>query len=126
MVISVLKENLQALELFVEKYPEKNEAFKYPLTTFPPAVSTLEGKLYKPKVKVLFRNYLIELPNNKVSEINPNPIVIYDTMAIVRSVPSEKSWDSLLQTLVKTFRLQEAEETILAFNNYSVTIKIFP
>ena len=121
-----MNENRQSLELFVEKYPEKNEAFKYPLTTFPPEVSTPEGKLYQLKVKVLFRNYLMELPNTKVSEINPNPIVIYDTMAIVRSVPSEKTWDSLLQTLLKTFRLQEAEETILAFNNYSVEIKIFP
>ena len=40
-------------------------------------------------------------------------------MAIVRSVPSEKTWDSLFQTLVKAFRLQEAEDTILVFDNYS-------
>ena len=38
-----------------------------------------------------------------------NPIVIYDAMAIVRLVTSEKTWESLLQTLVKPFRLHEAE-----------------
>ena len=38
-----------------------------------------------------------------------NPIVIYDAMAVVRLVTSEKTWESLLQTLVKPFRLQEAE-----------------
>ena len=32
--MSDLKENHQALGLFVEKDPEKHEAFKYPLTTF--------------------------------------------------------------------------------------------
>ena len=53
-------------------------------------------------------------------EINPNPIVIYDAMAIVRSVPSEKTWESLFQTLVKVLRRQEAKETVLVvFDNYS-------
>ena len=63
--ISVLKEDRQVLGLFVKKYPEKHEAFKYPLTTFPLAVSAPEGKLYQPKTKYLFRNYLIELSNFK-------------------------------------------------------------
>ena len=52
-------------------------------------------------------------------EINSNPIVIYDAMAIVRSVPSEKICDSLFQTLLKALRTQEAEETVLVFDNYS-------
>ena len=38
-----------------------------------------------------------------------NTIVIYDAMDIVRLVTSEKTWKSLPQTLVKPFRLQEAE-----------------
>ena len=67
-LISVLKENRQA-ELFVEKYPEKREAFKYPLATFPLAISTAEGK-YQPKTKYHFKNYFIELSKTKVSEIN--------------------------------------------------------
>ena len=65
------------------KYTEKHETFKYPLTTFILAVSAPEGKLCQPKVKHHFRNYLIELPNTKVNEINSNPIVIYDPIAIV-------------------------------------------
>ena len=80
-----------------------------------------EGKLYQPKTKCLFRSYLIELSNAKVSEIIviSNYVVIYDTMAIVRFVTSEKIWEALLQTLVKPFRLQEAKETLFVFGNYS-------
>ena len=62
---------------------------------------------------------MIELSHAKVSEINSNLTVIYDTMAIVRSVPSEKTWESLFQFLVKAFSLQEAGETILVFDKYS-------
>ena len=69
--------------LFVREYPEKHEAFKYPLTTVPITASTPEGKLYQRKTKYLFRNYLIELPNIKASEINPNnPNVIYGYHAL--------------------------------------------
>ena len=73
----------------------------------------------QPKTKCLFRNDLIELSNAKVSEINSNAIVVYNEMAIMRSVSSKKTWEPLLQTLVNAFRLQEAEETILVFDNYS-------
>ena len=120
-VISVLKVDRQALCLFVEKYPEKQEAFKYLLKSFPLAISILEGKLYQPKAKCLFISYLIKLSNAKVKEIIAitNPIVIYDAMAIVHLVTSKKTWESLLQTSVKPFRLQEAEETLLVFDNYS-------
>ena len=45
-VILALKENRQALELFVEKYPEKNEAFKYLLITFQLAISAIKRELY--------------------------------------------------------------------------------
>ena len=40
------KENRQALELFVKKHPEKHEAFKYLLTTFPLAITPIEKELY--------------------------------------------------------------------------------
>ena len=62
---------------------------------------------------------MIELPITKVSEMNYNPIVIFNSIAITRSVPSGKTRKSLYQTLVKTFRLQEAEETVVLFDNYS-------
>ena len=88
--------------LFVEKYNEKQEVFKYLLKNFPLTISIPEGKLYHPETKCLFRSYLIELSNVKVSEIIviSNLIVIYDAMALVRLVTSEKTWESLLQTLV--------------------------
>ena len=92
-LISILKEDHQALCLFVEKYPVKQEVFKYLLKNFPLAISIPEGKLYQPENKYLFRSYLTELSNAEVSEIivTSNPIVIYDTMAIVRLVTSEKT-----------------------------------
>ena len=40
-------------------------------------------------------------------------------MAIVRSVPCGKTCESLFQILVKAFRIQEAEETVLVFDNYN-------
>ena len=46
-------------------------------------------------------------------------------MAIVHSVPSEKSWESLFQTLVKALRTQEAEETVLVFDNYNNNQEFF-
>ena len=60
-LISVLKEDHRALFLFVEKYPDKQELFKYLLKNFPLAISIPEGKLYQPKTKCLFTSYLIEL-----------------------------------------------------------------
>ena len=39
-------------------------------------------------------------------------------MAIVRSAPSEKICEPLFQTLLKALRTQEAEETVLVFDNY--------
>ena len=110
------KKDHQVLCLFVEKYPKKQEAFKDLLKDFPLAISIPEGKLYQPKTKCLFRSYLIELSNAEVSEIIviSNPIVIYDTMAIVHLVTSEKTWESLLQTLVEPFRLQEAEKNFIS------------
>ena len=58
-------------------------------------------------------------------EIDSNPIVIYNAMAIVHSVSSEKTWEPLFQTLVKALRTQEAEETVLVFDNYSSNQEFF-
>lgn len=70
-------------------------------------------------MKYFFKNYLIELLSTKNKEINSNLIVIYDAMAIVCSVLSEKIWEPL----VKAFGLQEAEVTVLIL---IVAIKNFP
>ena len=78
------------LGLFVAKYPDKKEAFSYPLITYLLALLTVQGTLYKPRTKHLFSNYLtdssaafVEIP----SELNP--VLIYDGMAVIRSVPSQ-------------------------------------
>ena len=54
--IFILKEDRQALGLFVASYPDKKETFSYPLTTYPLALSTAQGTLFK-RTKYLFRNY---------------------------------------------------------------------
>ena len=70
-------------------------------------------------MKYFFKNYLIELLSTKNKEINSNLIVIYDAMAIVCSVLSEKTWEPL----VKAFGLQETEVTVLIL---IVAVKNFP
>ena len=118
--ISVLKEDRQALGLFVAKYPDKKEAFSNPLATYPLAFSTIQGTLYKPRTKHLFRNYLIdisvafvEIPSHLIPE------VIYDTMPVIRSVPSQPAWEYLFKILIKSYKLKESTETILVFDNYT-------
>ena len=49
--ISIFKKDRQVFSLFVAKYPDKKEAFSYPLTTYPLALSTAQEKLYKPRTK---------------------------------------------------------------------------
>ena len=49
--ISIFKKDRQVFSLFVAKYPDKKEAFSYPLTTYLLALSTAQEKLYKPRTK---------------------------------------------------------------------------
>ena len=46
-------------------------------------------------------------------------------MAIMRSFSSDKTLEPLFQTLVKALRTQEAEETVLVFDNYSNNQEFF-
>eukprot|EP00794_Sanderia_malayensis_P006502 gene6502-7247_t len=59
-VLSVLKEDRQALGIIVEKCHNKRDAFSHCLTTYPLAIATTDGKLYQPGSKAKFRNYIIE------------------------------------------------------------------
>ena len=75
--------------------------------------------MYKPHTKYLFRNDLIdssaafyEIP----SELNP--VVIYDVMDVIPSVPSQSIWEDLFKILIKVYKLKESTETILVFDNY--------
>ena len=77
--ISILKKDWQVLALLVAKYPDKNEAFSYPLATYLLALSTAQGTLHEPRTKYLFINYLIDSSAAFVeipSELNL--VVIYD------------------------------------------------
>ena len=94
------------------------EAFSYLLTTYPLALSTAKGTLYKPRTKHLFRNYLINSSAAFVEILSElNPVVIYDVMAVIRSVPSQPTWEDLFKILIKVYKLKESTETILVFDN---------
>ena len=102
------KKDRQALGLLVANYPDKKEAFNYPLNV----------TLCKPRTKYLFRNYLtdtsisfFEIP----SELNP--VVIYDAMAVIRFVPSKPAWEDLFKILIKVHKLKETTEIIIVFEN---------
>ena len=76
--------------------------------------------MYKPRTKHLFKNYLIDSSAAFVeipSELNP--VVIYDSMAVIRSVPSQPTWEDLFKILIKVYKLKESTETILVFDNYT-------
>ena len=90
------------------------------LTAHPLALSTAQEKLYKPRTKYSFRNYLIdfyiafiEIP----SELNP--VVIYDAMAVNRYVHLRLTWEDLFKILIKVYKLKKSSETILVFENYT-------
>ena len=119
-----MKEDRQALGLFVAKYPDKREAFSNPLTTYPLALSTAQGTLYKPRTKHLFKNYLIDSSAAFVeipSELNP--VVIYDATAVILSFPSQPTWEDLFKILIKVNKLKKSTETILVFDNYTDELK---
>ena len=72
-----MKDDRQAVGLFAVKYPDKREAFSNPLTTYPLALSTAQGTLYRPHSKHLFKNYLNDSSAAFVG-IPSELVVIYD------------------------------------------------
>ena len=90
------------------------------MTTYPLALSTAQGTLYKSRTKHLFRNYFIDFSVAFVeipSELNP--VVIYDAMAVIRSVHSHPTWEDLFKILIKVYKFKGSTETILVFDNYT-------
>ena len=91
---------------------KKKEAFSYLLTTYLLAHSTA-------RTKYLFRNYLIDSSAAFVeipSELNP--VVTYDNMDVILSVPSQPTWEDLFKIIIKLDKLKQSTETIIVFNNY--------
>ena len=99
--ISILKEGRLALGLFVANYAVKKEAFSYPLTTYPLALSTAEGTLYKSCTKYSIMHEMHHARN-----------IIYDAMAVIRSVPSQPTWENFFKILMKLYKLKESTKTI--------------
>ena len=114
--VSLLKEDRQAPALFVSECTNKKAAFHYPQTLYPLAIADPSGKIYQPTAKHLFRNELIKLSCDSIEKNPPkNVIHIYDGMAIVRSVASQKAWGDLWRLLLSTQPL----EGHIIFDNYT-------
>ena len=45
--------------------------------------------------------------------------MIYDAIAVIRSVPSQPTWEDLFKILIKVYKLKESTETGLVFDNYT-------
>lgn len=101
--ISVLKEDRQALGLFVSKCTDKRKAFSFPLTTYPLSIAT--WLLYQPKTKSKFRNSIIKLcPESSCEKPDKGAAFIYDEMSVaIRKVPSQKTWGDLWYVLFRCF-----------------------
>ena len=121
--VSVLKEDRQALGLFVSKFTDKRVAFHHPLTTYPLAIADPEGTLYQPTTKSTFRNLLITFADESIEKNPPQHAVhIYDGMATVRSVQPQKTWGDLWRVLLKCYTPNEAHmpsKVHIVFDNYT-------
>ena len=120
--VSVMKEDRQALGLFVSKCTDKKAAFHYPLTTYPLAIANPEETLYRPKTKYKFRNLLTKLAPDSIQDNPPeNAVHIYDAMAVVRGVEAQKTWGDLWKVLLKCFSpnlTHKPSKVHIVFDNY--------
>ena len=121
--VSVMKEDRQALGLFVSKCTDKKAAFHYPLTTYPLAIANPEGTLFQPKTKHKFRGLLTRSASDSIEDKPPKHAVhIYDGMAIVRGVEAQKTWGDLWQVLLKCFipnKTHIPSKVHVVFDNYT-------
>ena len=46
-----------------------------------------------------------------------NPLIIYDAMVVIRSVPSQPTWKDLFKILIKLYKLKESTDTIFVLTN---------
>eukprot|EP00794_Sanderia_malayensis_P001132 gene1132-488_t len=102
-VLSVLKEDRQALGIIVEKCHNKRDAFSHCLTTYPLAIATTDGKLYQPGSKAKFRNYIIEEADASIMSPPLQATWIYDAMATIRASKPAKTWGDYMANQLRSF-----------------------
>eukprot|EP00794_Sanderia_malayensis_P014444 gene14444-15947_t len=118
-VLSVLKEDRQALGIIVEKCHNKRDAFSHCLTTYPLAIATTDGKLYQPGSKAKFRNYSIEEADASIMSPPLQATWIYDAMATIRASKPAKMRGDYMANQLRSFTpaspLNAAESTTKNF-----------
>ncbi|MAG85790.1 MAG: hypothetical protein CMB97_00015 [Flavobacteriaceae bacterium] len=98
--ISVLKEDCQAFGLIVSKSLSLEEAFRFPITTFPLSIATPEGNL-RQSDKASFRNFLIVQSKSSTNNVPLHAAWFIDGMAAVRSLKSKATYREWIKGLLK-------------------------
>ena len=98
--VEILKEDRQAFGIIIAKSLSMDEAFKYPITTVPLSLATIEFSL-RQSDKATFRNLLLE-ESQCVAEVPPkNCAWFVDGMAIVRSLKPKTTYKEYIDALLK-------------------------
>ena len=97
---SVLKEDCQAFGLLVSKAVSLEEAFCFPITTFPLSIATPEGTL-RQSDKSSLRKFLIAQSKSPTTNIPKNAAWFIDGMAAVRSLKSMKTYREWMIALLQ-------------------------
>ena len=97
--IEVLKEDCQAFGIIIAKCISMEEAFKYPITTFPLSIATTEGMLRQGE-KASLRNFLISQSSGVCEKPPTNAAWIVDGMAAVRSFKAKQTYREWIDSLL--------------------------
>ena len=71
-------------------------------------------------MKHLLKNYFINSSPAFIEiPFELSPVMIYDAMAVIHSVPSQPTWENSFKICIEVYKLKESTETILVLDNYT-------
>ena len=111
--VEILKEDCQAFETIIAKSYSTEEAFGYPITSYPLSVADLEGSL-RQSDKASLRNLLIEEANASLQCVPKNASWIVDGMGAVRALKPQKAYKAWIEGLLKFITPREIAEALSA------------
>ena len=108
----VLKEDCQAFGTIISKALTLEEAFKYPITSLPLSIATVEGDL-RQSDKASFRNFLIQTASASTTQVPKNASWLVDGMAAVQSLKSKETYGEWIEDLIRFITPPDVAECIL-------------
>jgi len=91
-VLDVMKEDRQAFGVLVAKSISLEEAFKFPVTSVPLAVSNPDGSLRQGD-KASLRNMLIENSCSTISSLPENCTWLIDGMSVIQTIKPQETYE---------------------------------